>query len=100
MAQMALVLTYEYVSDVLERRAPHRDAHLALIQQWSEDGPLAVGGALGDPPHGALIAFETEDRAKVEEFVDADPYVAAGLVSKYTIEPWAIVAARPLAGEP
>ena len=100
MARKTLVLTYEYVSDVLERREPHRDAHLALIRQWSEHGPVALAGALGDPPHGALFVFETEEPAKVEEFVDADPYVAAGLVPKYTIEPWMIVAARPLAGEP
>ena len=100
MAQKALLLTYEYVSDILERRPPHRDAHLDLVKQWSEEGPIALAGVLGDPPHGALFAFETEDRARVEEFVDADPYVAAGLVPKYTIEPWMIVAARPLAGEP
>jgi uncharacterized protein YciI len=100
MALRSLVLTYEYVADMLEKRAPHREAHLALVKQWSEDGPMALAGALGDPPHGALFVFETEDPAKIEEFVAADPYVAAELVPKYTIEPWTVVAARPLDGEP
>ena len=30
--------------------------------------------------------------------MDADPYVAAGLVAESRIEPWTVVAERPFAG--
>jgi uncharacterized protein YciI len=90
-------LAYDYVPDMLERRAPHREAHLALVNEWSDRGDLAIAGALGDPPHGAFFGF-TADAERVAEFVAADPYVAADLVVAYRIEPWTVVAHRPLEG--
>ena len=95
-AKRVLLLGYEYVPDVLERRAPHREAHLAHIAEWHERGELALAGAVGDPPSGAVFVFELDDPARVEEFAAADPYVAAGLISARRIEPWSIVAHRPL----
>lgn len=89
--QPHLVLFYEYVHDILERRAPHRDAHLARIQEWKGDGRIVLAGALGDPPHGAVIVFSGDDPGEVEKFVDGDPYVAAGLVSAHRVEPYAVV---------
>ena len=91
-----LLLAYEYVPDIVERRAPYREAHLAHVAAWHDRGELAIAGAFGDPPAGALFAFDVEDRARVEEFVAADPYVVVGLVTSHRIEPWAIVAHRPL----
>jgi len=89
-------LIYQYVEDVLELRAPHRQEHLAHIARWSADGRLAMAGALGDPPSGALFLFEVESPDEVEDFVDQDPYVAADLVLRHVIEPWTLVAHRPL----
>ncbi len=85
------LLLYEYVPDIVERREPHREGHLAHARSWKEDGRLSLGGALGDPPHGAAFVFRLDERAAVEEFVEADPYVAAGLVSEWRIEPWKVV---------
>lgn len=87
-----LALTYEYVPDVLERRAPHREVHLARIAEWKERGELVVAGAVGDPPTGALFAFAVAEPARVEEYVAGDPYVEAGLVVAHRIEPWTVVA--------
>lgn len=89
-------LIYNYVEDVLELRAPHREAHLAHIARWSADGRLAMAGALGDPPSGALFVFEVESPAEVEEFVRNDPYFDAELVVGHLIEPWSLVSHRPL----
>jgi len=86
-----LALTYDYVPDILERRAAHREAHLAHIAEWHERGELFIAGALGDPPHGAFFAFDVEDPARVEEYVAADPYVEAGLITAHRVEPWAVV---------
>ena len=87
-----LALTYDYVPDVLERRAPHREAHLGHIAEWHERGELLIAGAVGDPPHGAFFAFAVEDPARVEEYVAADPYVEAGLIAAHRVEPWTVVA--------
>ena len=78
------VLTYSYVPDVVARRDPHREQHLALLAAHG----CVIGGATGDPPHGALLAFPTQAQALA--FRDADPYRAAGLVTDDRIEPWAI----------
>jgi len=87
------VLTYTYVDDILERRKPHREGHLAHIRRWSEERGLVLAGATGDPPSGGLFVFEG-DRAEIEAFVAEDPYGAAGLITSSTIEPWTVVAHR------
>jgi uncharacterized protein YciI len=85
------LLFYEYVEDVLERRAPHRDAHLDLIGRYKDDGRIVMAGAVGDPPSGALFVFAGDDSAVAEEFAAQDPYVAAGLVPTRRIERWNVV---------
>ena len=85
-------LHYDYVPNIVERRAPFRPAHLELYREWRSAGRLVMGGAVGDPPHGALIVFDVDSAAEVEEFAAADPYVLNGLVTARRIEPWAVVA--------
>jgi uncharacterized protein len=84
-------LFYDYVDNIVERRAPHRPAHLELYHRWRDERRLVMGGALGDPPHGALIVFDVAGAGEVEEFAEADPYVRNGLVTARRIEPWAVV---------
>ena len=87
-----VVLFYDYVADVLERRAPHREAHLARIAEGVADGRIVMAGALGDPPTGAAIVFAEVPVATIEAFADGDPYVEAGLVTECRIVPWTVVA--------
>ena len=82
------ILFYDYVEDVVPKRAPHREEHLALANRWREDGRIVMAGAVGDPPHGAVLVFTTD---RVQEFVDADPYVREGLVTGFRVEPWNVV---------
>ena len=84
-------LFYDYVPNIVEQRAPHRPAHLELYRRWQQEGRLVMGGAIGDPPHGALIVFDVGSAAEVEEFAAADPYVLNGLVTGRRVEPWAVV---------
>ena len=84
------ILFYDYVSDILERRAPHREAHLAQIRAAKDDGRILMAGPLGDPPHGAAIVFK--DRAAAEAFPETDPYVTNGLVTDWQVDSWAVVA--------
>ncbi len=85
------VLFYEYVPDIVERRAAHREAHLARIQAEKEAGRIVMAGALGDPPTGAAIVFDGVQPAEIESFAESDPYVEAGLVVDWRIEPWRLV---------
>jgi uncharacterized protein YciI len=83
------ILQYEYVPDMSEKRTPYRQAHLDLIAAYHGDGRILMGGAVGDPPSAGLIVFRTAQDAQA--FVDEDPYGAAGLVLKSSIEPWTVV---------
>ena len=85
------VLFYEYVPDIAERRAPHREAHLARIQTEKQAGRIVMAGALGEPPTGAAIVFEGVSPAEIESFAQEDPYVQAALVVDWRIEPWRLV---------
>lgn len=85
------ILFYDYVEDILERRGPHREAHLARIRSERDSGRVVMAGALGDPPHGAAIVFAAVEPDVIEAFARSDPYVAAGLVEAWRVEPWNVV---------
>lgn len=84
-------LFYDYVADVLERRAPYRADHLAHARAWKDDGRLVMAGALGSPPSGALFVFRLDDPAQIDGFVAGDPYVAGGIVTAHRVVPWTVV---------
>ncbi|HEV3054099.1 MAG TPA: YciI family protein [Solirubrobacteraceae bacterium] len=86
------ILFYDYVDDVLERRGPHRPGHLAHIDAEKGAGRLLMAGALGDPPHGGAFVFRPGvEPTHIEQFVQADPYFRAGLVTAWRTEPWNLV---------
>jgi uncharacterized protein YciI len=89
MADPRHILLYDYVEDILERRGPYREAHLAGIRAGKDDGRILMAGPLGDPPTGAAIVFADHDAA--EAFAKADPYVANGLVTDWRVELWTLV---------
>ncbi|HET7263655.1 MAG TPA: YciI-like protein [bacterium] len=86
------VLLYEVVDNFVARRAPHRAAHLARVRDASARGELILAGALGDPPTRALLVFRSADRGAAQAFAEADPYVREGLVRRWDVQPWAVVA--------
>lgn len=85
------VLFYRYVDDILERRVPHREAHLQRLEALRAADRLIVAGAFGDPPAGAVIGMRGLTREEVEAWADTDPYVTAGLVLERSVEPWKLV---------
>ena len=88
---MHWLLTYDYVDDIVTRRAPFREAHMELVRALHERGALLMAGQVGDPVEGALILFTAEDKTVVEEFVARDPYVREGLVTAWHVRPWNVV---------
>jgi uncharacterized protein YciI len=85
------LLLYTYVEDILERRGPYREGHLAGIRAEQEAGRIVMAGALGTPPTGGAIAFRGVSPEQIEQFAAADPYVQAGLVTDQRIERWNLV---------
>lgn len=99
------LLFYDVVADYAQRRSALRDAHLEMAWRSHAAGHLVLGGALGDPPDGAVLLFRAESSDVVETFARHDPYVVNGLVTAWRVRRWATVVGeaaatpiRPTAG--
>uniref|UniRef100_A0A061S644 Ycii-related protein n=1 Tax=Tetraselmis sp. GSL018 TaxID=582737 RepID=A0A061S644_9CHLO len=79
------LLTYEYVEDIVEKRGPYRQEHLAAAFKKQEEGKLVVGGPHIDPIDGAVFIWKDVTPAEIEQFVQDDPYVVNGLVPRWSI---------------
>jgi uncharacterized protein YciI len=88
---MHYLLIYDAAPDYVERRAPFRAEHLALARAAHARGELVLGGALADPVDGAVLLFRGDSPAAAEAFAAADPYVRAGLVTRWRVRPWTTV---------
>lgn len=88
---MYFTLHYDYVEDILERRKPFREEHLAHARAASGRGELLLAGAFSDVPDGAIFAFRAATHAAVEAFAKNDPYVQNGLVANWRVRPWNVV---------
>ena len=84
-------LTYILVDDYITRRAQYRDEHLQLATNAQERGELILGGAYSDPPDKALLIWFVAVKSVIEDFVNKDPYVKNGLVTKWEIRSWTVV---------
>lgn len=93
---MLCVLLYETIDGYVERRRPFRAEHLALAQRWHLEGRLLTAGAF-DPPDGALLVFRVERPEDVEAFVQEDPYVREGLVTRFRVREWTVVVGAEVA---
>jgi len=82
------MLQYEYVENMLEKRAPFRAEHLALFGQQVQKGNVVLGGMLDYPPTGAAVIFRHLTSNDIEQFIQQEPYVINKLVTKYSIKPY------------
>ena len=85
------LLFYTLAPEYLEKRGQFRAEHLGLAWAACERGELVLGGALTDPVDTAVLLFKGESPAVAERFVEADPYVANGLVTEWRVRPWMTV---------
>ena len=91
---MHYLLIYDVVEDYVERRAPLRAEHIALARAAEARGELVLGGALANPPDGAVLLFRGDSPAAAERFAASDPYVANGLVTRWRVREWTTVVGR------
>lgn len=85
------VLNYSVVADFVERRLAHREEFQRNCRAAANRGELLAAGPL-DPVDSVLLVFRTEDVSVVEQFARQDPFVVHGLVTKWEVRPWTIVA--------
>jgi hypothetical protein len=85
------------VENSLEKRLSVRPAHIARLQALQDEGRMLLAG-----PHpkidsedpgpagftGSLIVAEFESLQAAQEWVDADPYIAAGVYEKVIVRPF------------
>ena len=99
---MHYLLIYDTAPDYLARRGEFRAAHLGLAWKAVERGELVLGGAVGDPPDGAVLLFRCESPDVPVAFAKVDPYVMNGLVTQWRVKPWNTVvgpeATNPIRG--
>jgi len=76
-----------YCDDVLEKRAPYREAHLAGLQAQKEQGILITIGPTKDLTLFVAI-YEAESQEAVETLITGDPYWQNGVWTDYDIKEW------------
>jgi uncharacterized protein YciI len=93
-------LLYDVVDQFVEKRAPLREAHLALVREARARGEIFMAGAIGQPPQGALLIFQSDTVDVAEHFARQDPYVLQGLVTRWRAVAWHVVVQPLAAGQP
>ncbi|MGH3712765.1 MAG: YciI family protein [Micromonosporaceae bacterium] len=85
------LVLYQYVPEMTERRAPHREAHLAWLHSLAgqDSGPAQVllAGATRDPVDTAVIVVRAADEYAVRRLLLDDPYAVANLITGVTVRP-------------
>ena len=81
------VMWGSYCENVLEKRAPYRDAHLAGLAKQKEDGILITIGPTQDLTKIFGI-YEADDEATVRKLVESDPYWQNGIWTEYDLKEW------------
>jgi len=88
---MHYLLMYDVVDDYVERRAPYRLEHIALAREAVARGELVLGGALAQPADGVVLLFRGSSPTAAEAFAKLDPYVRAGIVTRWRVREWTTV---------
>ncbi len=81
------VMLGSYCADVLEKRAPHRQAHLDGLAKQKENGVLMTIGPTKDLTQCFGI-YEAENESIVRHLIESDPYWQNGIWTDYEIKEW------------
>lgn len=76
-----------YCENVLEKRAPHRQAHLDGLATQKESGLLVTIG----PTQDLTLFFAIYDAASeedVRQVIEGDPYWKNGIWTEYSVKAW------------
>jgi uncharacterized protein YciI len=76
-----------YCENVLEKRAPHREAHLNGLKGQKESGVLVTIGPTQDLSMFFAI-YDADAEDSVKALIEGDPYWKNGIWTDYTIKEW------------
>ncbi len=76
-----------YCENVLEKRAPYRQAHLDRLAKQKEDGILITIGPTKDITKVFGI-YEADNEAIVRDLIESDPYWKNQIWTEYDIKEW------------
>lgn len=94
---MLYAIIGEDVENSLEKRLGCRPAHLQRLQSLKDEGRLVLAGphpAIDSPDpgpagfSGTLVVAEFPSLEAAQAWVDADPYVSAGVFSRVSVKPF------------
>ena len=84
---MKFVLWGTYCADVLEKRTPFREEHLAGLRRQKEEGVLLTIGPTEDISH-VFGLYEAGSQEEVEALVKGDVYWREGIWTAVRVHPW------------
>ncbi|HET8600946.1 MAG TPA: YciI family protein [Segeticoccus sp.] len=82
------LLEYRYVDQ--NARMAAREEHLAYMRRLHAEGSVLLAGPIADDS-GAVVVFRAADEAAAQQFVDDDPYTAAGATTGHVLREWRVV---------
>lgn len=94
---MWYVIYSEDVENSLPKRKEARPAHLARLQDLTNQGRLLVAGPCPaidseDPGEagftGSVVIADFSSLQQAKEWADADPYIAAGVYKNVVVKPY------------
>jgi len=94
---MLYAIICEDVENSLEKRLGVRPAHLQRLQDLKDEGRLLLAGPhpaidSNDPGpagfSGTLVVAEFPSLDAAQQWIDADPYVTAGVFSSINVKPF------------
>jgi uncharacterized protein len=83
---MKVVMFYEVAQDGMAKAQANYAAHRARLNEFHARGELLMAGPYAKPTEGAMGVFTS--RAAAEEFIQGDPFVVNGVVSKWSLRDW------------
>ncbi len=83
---MKYLMLYETEPEGLARAPAHFAAHRARLDEFHARGALLMAGPLLNPVDRALGVFTSREAA--EEFIQGDPFVLNGVVTRWSIREW------------
>ena len=94
-------LRSEKATDHAVRSIPHQSAHLAHVRAAAAPGDLLLAGDLSLPDDGtALLLFSVAAPETIEAFARGDVYVRVGIVRRWWVRQWDVVAGKGLGSPP
>jgi uncharacterized protein len=81
------VMWGSYCENVMEKRTPFREAHLAGLATQKAAGTLVTLGPTQDSTMVFGI-YEADNPATVQALIEADPYWVNGIWTDYNIKEW------------